>query len=104
MEKLRSIERLRQKISGIEGDIRGMPAPAQDKFWMRLRDELDLLNRLIYLDSQLIEQTSSIAKTVAGWTAQRWHDSDLGGEVAPALQELVAAIGYRGQLLSQPLR
>ena len=44
MEKLPRPEPTSGSAGQSEGDIRGMAAPAQDKFWWRLRQETTLLD------------------------------------------------------------
>ena len=103
MEKLRGFTRLAERLRGLEGDIRGMAAPAQDKFWWRLRSEVSLLNALIAFDDGLVQQAAEIERTVAAWTVERWQAEDLAASLAPLTQPLTELIRDRQRLLLQPL-
>ena len=103
MEKLRGVTRLSERLRGLEGDIRGMTAPAQDKFWWRLRQEVSLLNALIAFDDSLVQQTAEIGRVVADWTADQWQAEDLAGSLMPLIQHLAGLIRDRQMLLLQPL-
>ncbi len=102
MEKLRRLGQLRERLGGLEGDIRGMAAPAGDKFWWRLRQETTLLHALIAFDDGLVQQTSDIAGLVGTWTADAWQAEDLTAPLASMIQALAALIRDRQQLLLQP--
>ena len=102
MEKLRGLGRLRERLGGLEGDIRGMAAPASDKFWWRLRQETTLLHALIAFDDGLVQQTSDIAACVAVWTADGWQGGDPTPPLTALIQSLAGLIRDRQQLLLQP--
>ena len=102
MEKLRRLAQLRERLGGLEGDIRGMAAPAQDKFWWRLRQETSLLNALIASDDQLVQGTADIARVVGAWTADQWQTEDLPSLLATPLQSLAGLIRDRQKFLLQP--
>ncbi len=103
MEKLRGLTRLAERLRDLESDIRGMAAPAQDKFWWRLRQEVSLLNALLAFDDGLVQQTADIERVVAAWTVDDWQANDLTSTLAPRLQLLAALIRDRQQLLLQPV-
>ena len=103
MEKLRGLTRLAERLRGLESDIRGMAAPAQDKFWWRLRQEVSLLNALLAFDDGLVQQTVDIERVVAAWTVDNWQTEDLASTLAPQIKLLAAVIRDRQQLLIQPL-
>lgn len=100
--KLRRLGQIREQIGGLEGDIRGMAAPAQDKFWWRLRQEVSLLNALIAFDDALVQQTAEIEQLVATWTAEEWQAADPSAALMPLLPQLSGLIRDRRQLLIQP--
>lgn len=102
MDKLRGIARLRERIGSLESDIRGMAAPAQDKFWWRLRQEESLLNRLIVFDDALVQQASEIERVTREWTADSWHAEDLGEALSPLLRDLERLMRDRQQILIKP--
>jgi hypothetical protein len=103
MEKLRSLTRLAERLRGLEADIRGMAAPAQDKFWWRLRQEVSLLNALIAFDDALVQQSVEIERVVAAWTVEEWQEEELAPSLAPLIKTLTALVRDRQQLLMQPL-
>ncbi len=103
MEKLRGLTRLAERLRGLESDIRGMAAPAQDKFWWRLRQEVSLLNALIAFDDALVQQSVEIERVVSAWTVEEWQAEPLPSAVAPSLQALDTLIRDRQRLLLQPL-
>lgn len=103
MAKLRGLTRLAEQLRGLESDIRGMPAPAQDKFWWRLRSEVSLLNALIAFDDGLLQSSSQIGQMVAGWTASRWQTEDLAASLAPLVSQLAQLARDRQQLLLSPV-
>jgi len=103
MEKLRGLTRLAERLRGLESDIRGMAAPAQDKFWWRLRQEVSLLNALIAFDDGLVQQATDIERMVATWTVEEWQADDLAHTLAPRLQLLAVLIRDRQTLLIQPV-
>lgn len=102
MENLRRLSRLRERLGSLEGDIRGMAAPAGDKFWWRLRQETTLLHALITFDDGLVQQTADIAGLVATWTADGWHAEYLTPPLTTLIQSLASLIRDRQQLLLQP--
>ncbi len=103
MAKLRGLTRLAEQLRGLEGDIRGMAAPAQDKFWWRLRSEVSLLNALIAFDDGLLQSSAQIGQVVAGWTAGRWQTEDLAATLAPLVSQLAQLARDRQQLLLSPV-
>ncbi len=100
MAKLRGLPRLAEQLRGLESDIAGMAAPAQDKFWWRLRSEVSLLNALIAFDDGLLQSSAQIGRVVAGWTADHWHTEDLAAHLAPQVSQLARD---RQQLLLSPV-
>jgi hypothetical protein len=50
------LERLSKAIGALEGQIRGMPAPANDRMSERYRDEAGTLRSLLDCDQMLIGQ------------------------------------------------
>ena len=50
----RAIRELRQQVLGLEAELRGMPAPPDDKTWMRHRNQLDTLKKLLVHDVQFV--------------------------------------------------
>lgn len=103
MEKLRGLSRLAERLRGLESDIRGMAAPAQDKLWWRLRQEVSLLNALLAFDDGLVQQSVDIERVAAAWTADDWQTEDLAHALAPQIQLLATLIRDRQALLMQPM-
>lgn len=103
LTKLRGLTRLAEQLRGLESDIRGMAAPAQDKFWWRLRSEVSLLNALIAFDDGLLQSSAQIGQIVAGWTAGKWHAEDLAAALAPQVSLLTQLARDRQQLLLSPV-
>ena len=103
MAKARGLTRLADQLRGLESDIAGMAAPAQDKFWWRLRSEVSLLNALIAFDDGLLQSSSQIDRVVAGWTADKWQTEDLAASLAPLVSQLAELARDRQQLLLSPV-
>lgn len=99
----RAIRELRQQVLTLESELRGLPAPPEDKTWMRHRTQLDTLKQLLVHDVQFV----GAAKLLDEQAAQVRPDSrDLDGALQPVrehvdlLRQLMAA---RQQLLLLPL-
>jgi len=50
----RAIRELRQQVLSLEAELRGLPAPPEDKTWMRHRRQLDTLKQLLVHDVQFV--------------------------------------------------
>ena len=103
MEKLRGLTRLAERLRGLESDIRGMAAPASDKFWWRLRQEVSLLHALLAFDDGLVQQCVDIERVAAVWTVDDWQAGDLARTLAPQIDLLAALIRDRQTLLMQSM-
>lgn len=99
----RAIRELRQQLLGLEAEIRGMPAPADDKTWMRHRGQLDTLNKLLVHDVQLV----GAAKLLDEQATQFQPDGPMLEAPLQALREQLEQIRQllegRRQLLLIPL-
>jgi hypothetical protein len=102
MDKLREIKQLREQVSGLEGAIRGMSVPTQDRTWWRFRDELTLLNQLLNFDYELLRQTEQIYQWVKGLTPDNWQTGPGRSGFDMPLQQLETLIRDRQRFLQIP--
>ena len=61
----RAIREQRQQLLELEAQLRGMPAPPEDKTWMRHRNELDTLKKLLVHDVQFVGAAKLLDEQVA---------------------------------------
>lgn len=89
-----------------------MAAPAQDKFWWRLRQEVRLLNALLAFDEGLVQQSIDVERVVTLWTAAEWQADDLACSLRPGFSYLRHSFGTgstcsfnhcRGKLFPYPV-
>lgn len=85
--RLADLQSLRQRIFDSAAMIQGLPAPAQDRIWRRLRDEHTVLQSLLTADLGLLQRTAAVAEAAAGLTAPAWTHTDAE---SPLLQHLTA--------------
>jgi len=50
----RAIRELRQQVLALEAELRGIPTPPEDKTWMRHRNQLETLKKLLVHDVQFV--------------------------------------------------
>lgn len=102
MDKLREIKQLREQVSGLEGSIRGMSVPTQDRTWWRFRDELTLLHQLLNFDYELIRQTEQVYQWVKGLTPDNWQTGPGRSGFDMPLQQLETLVRDRQRFLQIP--
>ena len=102
MDKLREIALLRQRIGELEGQIRGMSVPTQDRTWWRFRDEQNLLNQLLTFDYELIRQSEQIFQWINGLTPESWQNGPGRSGFDMPLQQLDTLIRDRQRFLMIP--
>ncbi len=102
MDKLRDIATLRQRIDGLEGQIRGMSVPTQDKTWWRFREEQNLLNQLLTFDYELLRQTEQVFQWIRGLTPESWQSGPGRSGFDMPLQQLDNLIRDRQRFLMIP--
>jgi hypothetical protein len=90
---------LRDRIDRIAAGIHGMSVPTQDKVWKRMRQEHELLTRLLSVDYLLISQCDQVRERVASLTPEAWRDPARRVEIEGLLRELESVIAERQQLL-----
>ena len=98
MEKLRALTRVRERIGGLEGEIRGLAVPTQDKVWRRFRQEVPLLHDLLAQDHGLLLHTDEIARLAQSLTADTWQTDGADGPLSAALHQLDTAVQERQRL------
>lgn len=102
MDKLRDIKLLRQQVSDLEGKIRGMPVPTQDRTWWRFRDEQTLLNQLLSFDYELLRQTEQLYQWVRGLTPESWNNGPGRSGFDAPMQQLEQVVRDRQRFLQIP--
>lgn len=99
LRRAQDILALRDRITRLAAALRGMSAPTQDKIWKRFRQELDLLNQLLSVDSLLITHCENVRQTVASLTPEAWREGDERVAIENLLNELDSVIRERQQIL-----
>jgi hypothetical protein len=102
MNKLRDISLLRQRVGDLEGQIRGMSVPTQDRIWWRFREEQNLLNQLLGFDYELVRQTDQVSQWLRGLTPENWHTGPGRSGFDLPLQQLDNLIRDRQRFLQIP--
>src|SRR5256884_8365534 len=64
MAQIREMEAVQQEISNVEGHIRGMSVPSQDRIWWRFRQEKTLLRQLLNFDLALVRSSEQLYQYV----------------------------------------
>jgi len=83
--QVRQIESAQQTLSNLEAHIRGMPVPAQDRIWWRIRQEQALLAQLFSFDLALVRGSEHIYYYVSQLTPDGWNAQEAGP--APGSQQ-----------------
>jgi hypothetical protein len=93
LAEVRQIESAQQTLSNIEAHIRGMPVPAQDRIWWRIRQEQALLAQLLNFDLALVRNSEQIYYYVSQLTPEGWNAQEAGGaqgsQQGPSLRQLI---------------
>jgi hypothetical protein len=98
LQNAQALESLARDLGALEGHIRTLPVPENDRMTQRFRREAETLSRLMEADQSLVARTEFLRSLLADATAP-WiidHMADLRGQ-AVALE---AAIQSRRDLLS----
>jgi hypothetical protein len=104
MERLNAIRRSRQRVMDQNSFLQGMPAPAQDQIWRRLRDEQTLLESLINADIAMLRLAGEVEAQAQSLSAQGWKSPDAGTGLEAACERWDAAIRARQELLQIGVR
>jgi hypothetical protein len=99
LEVLQDLDRLRSTLLDLAASVRGMPVPAQDRTWWRLRSERALLDQLLRFDLTLVEQATQIETLVQTFTADTWQFEHPADRARAALSALEGAVRERRALL-----
>jgi len=93
LAQVREIESAQQTLSNTEAHIRGMPVPAQDRIWWRIRQEQALLAQLLTFDLALVGASEHIYYYVAQLTPEGWNAQEAGtapgSQQGPSLRQLI---------------
>jgi len=87
LAQLREIEAVQQALSNLEAQIRGMPVPAQDRLWWRIRQEQALLGQLFQFDLVLVRSSEHIYYYVSQLTPEGWN-----AQQGPSLWQLIQQV------------
>ena len=96
---LECLNNLAQRISNTAAAIQGLPAPAQDRIWRQLRDEKDLLSRLLESDLAFIQQAAEVDRNAASLKVGEIKTPGAVQPLIAALDQVDAACTRRRQLL-----
>ena len=99
IQRAADILALRDRVDRIAAGIHGMSAPAQDKIWKRMRQEGELLTRLLSIDYQLISECDQVREFATALTPEAWRDPARQAEIEGLLRELETVIAERRQVL-----
>ncbi len=103
MERLREIGQVRERLSTLAAEIRGMPVPTQDRTWWRWRDERSLLENLLQFDRALVGRIEELARTVRELTANAWHSGELYVGLEAQIEQVATIVHDRRRLLQTPI-
>lgn len=99
----RLIREARQSLLALEGKVRGLSVPPTDKVWLRYRNEVNTLSRLVNVDVQLIALARSLAEAAGRLSHDSWDNpSELTGLI-DCQRQLEQLIGERGHMLDVPV-
>ena len=73
LAQAREIEAVRQALSNLSSQMRGMAVPGQDRIWWRFRQEQPLLMQLLQFDLGLVRSSEQIYQYVLQLTADNWN-------------------------------
>ena len=99
MARLTALRNVRQRIMDQGTCIQGLPAPAQDKIWRRLRDEEDLLQSLLRADAAMLRLAAEVESQAQLLTAEAWKSPGAGDTLNATLDGWDATIRQRQDLL-----
>jgi len=99
LQRAADILALRDRIDRLAAAIHGMSVPTQDKIWKRMRQELELLNRLLSTDYLLISYCDQLREKVVALTPDSWREGTARAEIEQLLLQLEGVKGERQQLL-----
>jgi hypothetical protein len=99
MDRLTALRALRQRVMEQNAFLQGMPAPAQDKIWCRLRDEEGLLRSLLHADIAMLQLAADVEREVQMLSCDRWKSADAGNAMVATLDRWDAAVRARQELL-----
>jgi hypothetical protein len=93
----RVLEGLSRGIGALEGQVRGLPAPAQDRMSERLRSEAAVLQDLLQADLGLVGRAEELRALVVGAAGEALIGE--AGRVQGAIAATAAAVAARQGLL-----
>lgn len=73
LAQAREIEAVRQALSNLSSQIRGMAVPGQDRIWWRFRQEQPLLMQLLQFDLSLVRNSEQIYQYVSQLNTDNWN-------------------------------
>jgi len=98
IQNVQALESLARDLGALEGHVRALPVPENDRMTQRFRREAETLSRLVEADQSLVARTEFLRELLAGATAP-WmldHMADLRAQIGA----LEAAIQVRRDLLA----
>jgi hypothetical protein len=102
LARVRDMEAVQQEISNVEGHIRGMSVPSQDRIWWRFRQEQTLLRQLLNFDLILVRTSEQLYQYVSQLTPELW-DSQGSAPLRRQLQQVTQVARDRERFLLMPL-
>jgi hypothetical protein len=98
LAQLREMEEIRQELSNIEANIRGMSVPTQDRIWWRLRNEQALLSQLLQFDLALVRSSEQVNRHVSQLNPEIWNIQGTT-QIRSLIQQVIQIARDRERLL-----
>jgi hypothetical protein len=95
----RLIGEQRQAILAMEGRIRGLGAPPEDKIWQRHRNEAGTLSELVRRDVQLVGMSRDLDASVGSLAVDDWDKDERWAPVREGLRAIGQAVTERSEFL-----
>lgn len=103
MDRLGMLRSLRQRVMAYNSFLQGMSAPAQDKIWIRLRDEEDLLRRLLQADIAMLQLAADVEREAQLLTCAAWKSAGAESGLNATLERWDEALRARQELMQIPI-
>ena len=99
---LREIRELRQAVSNLDSQVRGMSVPNQDRIFQRFRDEEATLRQLIQFDYGLITASETLFQNLHDTSVERLREADTRDAISQQIHRLNDTVRARERMLQAP--